>query len=58
VKVEMPTVVPGARTTATRPSDRGSGSIEVKFPGGVRVRVHGAVDVAVLKRVFEALSRR
>jgi len=58
VKVEMPTVVPGARTSAASASDRRSGSIEIEFPGGVRVRVQGAVDTAVLKRVFEALSRR
>ncbi len=58
VKVEMPTVVPGARTSSTSAPDRRSGTIEVEFPGGVRVRVQGAVDFAVLKPVFEALSRR
>ena len=57
-RVEMPTVVPGARASATRDSDRRGGSIEVDFPGGVRVRVQGAVGIAALKRVFEALSRR
>jgi transposase-like protein len=58
VKVEMPTVGPGARTSATSAADRRAGSIEVEFPGGVRVRVQGAVDIAVLRRAFEALSRR
>jgi transposase len=58
VRVEMPTVVPGARGSTTSDTDRRCGSIEVEFPGGVRVRVQGTVDVAVLKRVFEALSRR
>jgi transposase len=58
VRVEMPTVVPDTRASTLSDTDRGIGSIEVEFPGGVRVRVQGAVDVAVLKRVFEALSRR
>ena len=59
VKVEAPTVMPGTRSSrgASAP-DGPNGSIVVKFPGGVRVHVQGAVDIAVLKRVFEALGRR
>ena len=55
VRVESPTVLPSARSS---PSIReASGSIEVEFPGGVRVRVHGAVDAIALERVFKALRR-
>lgn len=59
VKVESPTVLPGKKTASVpATADGGHGSIEVEFPGGVRVRVYGAVDAATLKRVFEALPRR
>lgn len=59
VKVETPTVVPGTRaSTVPTSADGPIGTIEVEFPGGVRVRVQGAVDIAALKRVFEALGRR
>jgi len=59
VKVESPTVVPGAKSTAASgPPGSKSGSIEVEFPTGVRVRLHGTIDAMVLKRVFEALPRR
>lgn len=58
VKVETPTVVPGTRATAASASDGRGGSIEVEFPGGVRVRVQGTVNTAALKRVFDALGRR
>jgi transposase len=57
VKLENPTVLPGKKV-ATAIADGERGSIEVEFPGGVRVRVHGAADAATLKRVFEALPRR
>lgn len=57
VKIESPTVLPGKKT-APAAVDGEHGNIEVEFPGGVRVRVHGAVDAATLKRVFEALPRR
>jgi hypothetical protein len=43
VKVETPTVVAGTRASAAPgAADGPSGSIEVEFPGGVRVRVQGA----------------
>ncbi len=60
VKLESPTVVPGAKSTPPPPAaaEARVGSIEVEFPGGVRVRLHGSVDEAVLKRVFAALPRR
>jgi len=56
VRVEIPTVLPTPRASSNAvPTER---SIEVEFPGGVRVRVHGSVDAGVLERVFKALSRR
>jgi hypothetical protein len=32
--------------------------IEIEFGGGVRVRLHGAIDTAVLAPLLEALRRR
>jgi transposase len=59
VKVESPTVLPGKKTASVPATPDGEhASIEVEFPGGVRVRVHGTVDTATLKHVFEALPRR
>jgi transposase len=59
VKLESPTVLPGRKSApAPATTDGGHASIEVEFLGGVRVRVHGTVDAATLKRVFEALPRR
>jgi transposase len=58
VKIESPTVLPGKKTAAPATANGEHGSIEVEFPGGVRVRVHGEVDASTLKRVFEALPRR
>jgi transposase len=59
VKVQSPTILPGKKTASVPvTADVEHGSIEVEFPGGVRVCVHGAVDAAILKRVFEALPRR
>jgi transposase len=56
VRVESPTLVPSAKP----PSSRGeaAGSIEIEFPGGVRVRIHGQVDATALERVFKSLARR
>ena len=56
VSVESPTVV--ASSKAPSSMTEGPGSIEVEFPGGVRVRVHGIVDALALERVFKALARR
>ena len=56
VRVESPTVLPTAKAPSrAEPPD---GGIEVEFPGGVRVRVHGNVDAVALERVFKALARR
>ena len=55
VRVESPTVVPSPMTPSRSTE---VGSIEVEFPGGVRVRVHGVVDALALERVFKALARR
>ncbi len=54
VRVESPTVVPGSKSSSAAPV----GAIEVEFPGGVRVRVHGMVELSLLERVFKALGRR
>ncbi len=56
VRVESPTVVPTAKLPSSR--TEAAGSIEVEFPGGVRVRVHGCVDANALERVFKSLARR
>ncbi len=56
VRVDSPTVLPTA--TVSSSIKEAPGSIEVEFPGGVRVRVHGFVDAIALERVFKALARR
>ena len=56
VRVTSPTVLPTAKTPSE--STHSAGSIEVEFPGGVRVRVRGTVDAGALERVFKALARR
>jgi transposase len=56
VRVESPTVLPSAKLPSI--STEAAGHIEVEFPGGVRVRVHGLVDAMALERVFKALTRR
>lgn len=56
VRVESATVVPSSKLPSS--SVYTTGSIEVEFPGGVRVRVHGVVDALALERVFKALARR
>ena len=61
VRVESPTVVPGRRRRTVTNGDDPSASegvIEIEFGGGVRVRLRGAVDSALLARVLEALRRR
>jgi len=62
VKVESPTLLPSVKARVEpRRAEAGArthGVVEVEFPGEIRVRVHGAVDSAVLKRVFDALARR
>ena len=56
VRVESPIVVPRAKRASS--STEAPGGIEVEFPGGVRVRVHGIVDALALEGVFKALARR
>ena len=56
LRVESATVVPSSKLPSS--SADATGSIEVEFPGGVRVRVHGVVDALALERVFKALARR
>jgi transposase len=58
VKVESPTLLPSVKTTpvSTRPT-RERGVIEIEFSGGIRVRLYGAVDAVLLKRVLKTLRR-
>ena len=60
VRIETPTVVPSRGRRATVKTDAATepGVIEIEFGGGVRVRLHGAIDAAVLMPVLEALRRR
>jgi transposase len=63
VKVSTPTLVPTERakpaTTASAAiREPSTGSIEIEFAGGVRLRVRGRVDRATLARVMSLLSRR
>lgn len=55
VRVESPTVLPSAKSSPS--VAEASGSVEVEFPGGLRVRVLGAAEAIVLERVFKALRR-
>lgn len=50
VRVESPTVVPGRRQGALESAGAEAGVIEIEFGGGVRVRLHGTVDPALLLR--------
>jgi transposase len=56
VRVESPTLLPSSKLPLS--STVAVGSIEVEFPGGVRVRVQGNADAILLERVFKALARR
>jgi transposase len=58
VKVESPTLLPSVKTrpVPTR-APREHGVIEIEFPGGVHVRLHGAVEALLLKRVLKMLRR-
>lgn len=63
VKISTPTLVPAERVKTTPPAnaptrESNSGSIEIDFAGGVRLRVRGRVDRATLERVMSVLSRR
>jgi transposase len=62
VRLESPPVVPrrGRRAVVNGhdPSASAEGVIEIELGGGVRVRLRGAVDTALLACVLEALRRR
>ena len=60
VKVSTPTVLPTERATRKPRTAKAAseGSIEIEFPGGQRLRIHGQVDDEMLTRVLSALSRR
>jgi transposase len=49
----VPVEIAGQASTSA-----GSGLIEIELSPGVRVRVSGRVDAAVLRQVLEMLSRR
>lgn len=50
-------VVPESNSAApVRASPAGGGSIEIEFTGGARMRITGAVDVAVLTAAVAALT--
>ena len=60
VQVTTPTLTPG-QAQSRKPPATGQleqGSMEIEFPGGQRVRIHGRVDPATLRRVIGALLRR
>jgi transposase len=62
VKVSTPTLMPSKRAKAATvkalAKEPSSGSIEIEFVGGVRLRVRGRVDRPTLARVMSVLSRR
>lgn len=57
VKVESPTLLPTVKATPSATSTGERGVIEIEFPGGIRVRLHGRVDTLLLKRVLKTLRR-
>jgi transposase len=60
VQIETPTVVArrARRVTLQADAPTGPGMIEIEFGGGVRVRLHGAIETTLLTSVLEALRRR
>lgn len=60
VKIESPTLLPTVRANSTLKTalpERERGLIEIELPGGIRVRLQGAVDTLLLKRVLKTLRR-
>jgi transposase len=57
VKVESPTLLPTVKAPSVPGATRQRGVIEIEFSGGIRVRLHGAVDAPLLKRVLKFLRR-
>lgn len=61
VKVESPTLLPTVKASSVpkaAPVSRERGVIEIEFAGGIRMRLQGAVDALLLKRVLKALRRQ
>ncbi len=58
VQVTTPTLLPTERETIKPTMSKLSGSIEIEFAGGARVRIHGRVDRTTLARVMSMLARR
>jgi transposase len=60
VKIESPTLLPTVKASSAPKASattRERGVIEIEFPGSIRVRLHGAVDTLLLKRVLKTLRR-
>ena len=60
VKIESPTLLPTVRpgsVAKTASVARERGLIEIELPGSIRVRLQGAVDTVLLKRVLKTLRR-
>ena len=61
VKVESPTLLPTVKASSVpkaAPVSRERGVIEIEFAGGIHMRLQGAVDALLLKRVLKALRRQ
>jgi transposase len=61
VEVTTPTLTPSRRAkpaAVPRSEPKVSGSIEIEFAGGQRLRIRGRVDRATLVRVIDVLSSR
>jgi transposase len=62
VKVATPTVLPTERAKAVTPAATAvaskRSSVEIEFPGGQRLRIHGRLDRTLLMRLIAFLSRR
>ncbi len=61
VKVESPTLLPTVKASCVpkaAPASREHGVIEIEFAGGIHMRLQGAVDALLLKRVLKALRRQ
>jgi transposase len=60
VKIERPTLLPTVKASSppkAAAATRERGVIEIEFPGGIRVRLHGTVDALLLRRVLKTLRR-
>ena len=60
VKVESPTLLPTVNGSSAPKAGAATGErgvIEVEFPSGIRVRLHGTVEALLLRRVLKTLRR-